>query len=78
MAITHSASSRLPTDFSRTGHETRMLGAVVECHDLGRASPLASLSCSLSLGRVNLNDLRGRNDIMDVGMSGLWSAINKY
>lgn len=34
---THPASSVLPTDFSRTGHETSVLGAIFQCHDLGQA-----------------------------------------
>lgn len=35
--ITHPTSSLLPTDFSRTGHETSVLEAIFQCHDLGQA-----------------------------------------
>lgn len=68
---THPASSVLPTDSSRTGHETSVLGAIFQCHDLGHPVCLF-FSCFLSLGRVALDDVRGCNGIvMDAGMSGL-------
>lgn len=34
---THPASSLLPTDFSRNGYETSVLGAIFQYQDLGQA-----------------------------------------
>lgn len=66
-----------PMDFSRTRPETSTPGAIFQRHDLGQA-PLPLLAVSFLWAELASMTEEGEMTIMDVGMSGLWSAINTY